>query len=352
MDAFDGTPRPPTEPAPLAEPALYDPPALEAAEAFSIGRALGNGWFALKRAPVPMFIAGLIMSVLDSGSGGGNGGGGGGGDRDRPRDYGGYDDPYSDLVRSIGRPVRLAVNDTFGDVFGDAGDYLQVDPNAAALAAVGIGAILCVLILSLLFLVARAFVRPGVIRLHSHILQTAEPMAVGVIFSGSDRFVHMLLLELLNGLVLFAVVLVAMIPAGAAIGISLAIEQPALMFVALGLVVLLLLPAVIYVGLGISLGAHAVTLEKRGPVDALKRSWHLASGNRWTLLAFFFCNGLVGLLAAVAGVLMCCVGLIVTVPGARAITDFATTESFLLLTRGHAVSDYWKLWQEQAAVGG
>lgn len=344
MEPFEGTPAP-GEPAPIPEPALDDPPAMDASEAFSAGRAIGNGWYALKRAPIPMFLAGLIMFVLDQGLGGGNSGGG---RNRRDDDYGSRDyDYFTELADSVGHPFRLGVSDLFGDVFEPIGRWAQVDPDVAALAALSLGAMLCALVLIVLFTIAKAFMRPGVIRLHSHILQTAENMSLGVMFSGSDRFVHMLLWELLVFAIVWGILTVAFIPVGAGFAVGIAAETPALIFVGLAIAFLLLVTVGIYVMLGISLGAHAVTLERRGPIDALKRSWHLVRGNRWNLFVFFFIQGLFTLAAAIVGVLACCVGALVTMPGARAITDFGLTESFLMYTRGRGVTDYWKLWEQQ-----
>ena len=54
------------------------------------------------------------------------------------------------------------------------------------------------------------------------------------------------------------------------------------------------------------------------------------------------------LAAVIVGFLLCCVGLLATLPAARAVTDFALTESYLLLTRGPEITGYWKLWELKA----
>lgn len=70
-----------------------------------------------------------------------------------------------------------------------------------------------------------------------------------------------------------------------------------------------------------------------------------ASGNRVPLFLFYLVVALVQLGAAIVGLILCCVGMLVTIPASRAVTDFGTTESFLLLTRGRAVTDYWEFWE-------
>jgi len=90
-----------------------------------------------------------------------------------------------------------------------------------------------------------------------------------------------------------------------------------------------------------------VVLEQATPVQALRRSFALANGNRMPLLAFAIVSWLIQA-AAVVGILLCCVGLLYTVPIARSLVGFAKTESFLLFTRGREQGAGWKLWQRLA----
>ena len=103
------------------------------------------------------------------------------------------------------------------------------------------------------------------------------------------------------------------------------------------------IPSLIYVQLGMSLGSHVIVLEGEGPVGALERSWGLISGNRLWLILYGFVMFLLMMGAVVGGLVALCVGLIVLVPIARAITDFGYTESFLLLTRPPEEIEGWRI---------
>jgi uncharacterized oligopeptide transporter (OPT) family protein len=92
------------------------------------------------------------------------------------------------------------------------------------------------------------------------------------------------------------------------------------------------------------MGELVITLEGLGAMDALDRSWALASGRRFSLLLFFFVFAILGLVASLVGLMMCCVGWFVTVPAFRAIYDTAFTEGFLLLTEGRQSSETWAVW--------
>ncbi|WP_251331127.1 hypothetical protein [Haloplanus pelagicus] len=52
--------------------------------------------------------------------------------------------------------------------------------------------------------------------------------------------------------------------------------------------VLLFFPG-LFLTVSLQFAVFAVAVEDTGPVDALRRSWELASGNRWRLLALSFC---------------------------------------------------------------
>jgi len=69
-------------------------------------------------------------------------------------------------------------------------------------------------------------------------------------------------------------------------------------------------PIFVYVVLGFLLVGPAVAIEGKRPVDAIQRSWEIAEGQRIQLLVYFGVLGLVG----VSGVLLCGVGLLLTLP--------------------------------------
>ncbi|MFK7990978.1 MAG: hypothetical protein AB8I08_33465 [Sandaracinaceae bacterium] len=336
---FPETQKAPTEG--LAPLPLDAPPAMEMTFAFGVSRAFENGWLALKRAPIPMMIAGFLMAVLD-GSNGGFNGSGGGNDYNTNSDS----DTYSSLVDSVGVPLEAAFTDVFGDVLHPVAVWAQMGgPELTFILGAMLVMLLCVGTIVIAMTVARAFVRPGVIRLHSHILQTAETDSVAVIFSGSDRFLHMLGWEFMVMLIDLVVVVIACIPGVLLIVIGWSMDIVVLNILGTVLMALMFLVALLYVNLGLAFGAHLITLEDRSPIDALKRSWMLARGHRFWLFLFLLCGFILKFLAALLGILMCCVGLIATIPAAQAIADFAFTESFLLFTRGEDVSGYWQFWR-------
>ena len=76
--------------------------------------------------------------------------------------------------------------------------------------------------------------------------------------------------------------------------------------------------------MGLLLSEAALLYEDRQPVDAVKRSWAMAKGNRLRLFAFM----LVNTFFTMAGVLLCCVGVLAT----GAIARFAIFEAFLQLS--------------------
>jgi hypothetical protein len=66
------------------------------------------------------------------------------------------------------------------------------------------------------------------------------------------------------------------------------------------LAVLAGMPLAVYVFLGFAVTLQALVLERRGPLDSLGRSWGLAAGSRWRILAIGFIIGiLVSLLASI-----------------------------------------------------
>ena len=76
-----------------------------------------------------------------------------------------------------------------------------------------------------------------------------------------------------------------------------------------------------FVVLGFVLAEQAVAIERKGPVEAIQRSWDLAEGNRLQLLGY----SLILLVVQFSGVLLCGVGLLVTAPWAAT----ARFESYL-----------------------
>jgi membrane-anchored glycerophosphoryl diester phosphodiesterase (GDPDase) len=126
-----------------------------------------------------------------------------------------------------------------------------------------------------------------------------------------------------------------LVPALAAAGVAYGMhaEKNTIAIVAGLLAFLFAVPTMIYVGIGLAFGDRAVVIDGLGPADALDRSWSLAKGNRVQLFVFLFVTTLFRL----AGLLLCCIGVVLT----RAIVDVGTTEAYMLATQSN--TDAWVL---------
>ncbi|MDE0892804.1 MAG: DUF975 family protein [Planctomycetota bacterium] len=169
------------------------------------------------------------------------------------------------------------------------------------------------------------------------VMQTGEATSGGI-FDHQGKFLPLLLTRLLVGLasvlavlplgILFGLLAVAFVvpmtvsEGGHGSEMSAAVTA---LLIAVGVVLFLFVLFVsIYVGTGLVLSEAALLYEDRQPVNAVKRSWAMAKGNRLRLFAFMLVNGLF----AMAGVLLCCVGIFATATIAR----FAIFEAFLQLS--------------------
>jgi hypothetical protein len=140
-------------------------------------------------------------------------------------------------------------------------------------AAVAIAAVFSVLQLALSF-----YLNVGMMRIWLEVVRGGSP-EFGTLFSGADRLLPFLAVQLLYGLA-----------------------------VLLGLIALIV-PAVI-LGLGLSLGMWYVVDAKMGPIEALSASWQATKGHKGDL----FVLGLVTIGLGILGLLMCGIGLLATVP--------------------------------------
>ena len=160
------------------------------------------------------------------------------------------------------------------------------------------------------------------------VMRTGE-VTTGGIFDPQGLFLPLLLTRLLVALasvlvvlpiiVIFGVWLSLVIP-GSTSGAS----GPRVVIILVGVGVALVTVFVsLYVGLGLMLSEGAVLFEGHRPVEAVKRSWALAKGNRLQLFLFV----LVSIIFTLCGILLCCVGVLAT----ATITRFALLEGFLQL---------------------
>ncbi len=322
---------------------------MEFSHAFSPSRAFKHGYEALKLAPAPLFVGALIMSFTEGGGGGNNFSNLG----DLAGDDGGYNSGYDFDWDGGGSDwnYRLQI---MAEQFG-AGDLLQAagglpgglsglargELEPALLGGILVGAV-CLMGLMLIFAGVRAWVHVGYIRLHEEVIIEGDG-SFGTLFGGGDRFVDMLLWKLLKMGIGFGVALASMLPGGIVLGAGAAMDSEPLIMGGVVLMMLIWLPVAIYVGLGMMLGEHVLVLENKGVMDTLGRAWSLADGNRVTIFVFAFMAGLAQFAAAIVGLMMCCVGVIITSPGCRALVDVGWTESFLFHTRGEEEAAKWRV---------
>ena len=255
-------------------------------EAYSPGTAIGAGWNALKRAPLPLLIGSVILWIASSHHG-----------------------------------IKVDVD----DLPRWAWDFLGL-----AIVAGGLWGIL--------LFPLEVFVLSGYYRVAGRALY-GQPSPLERLFGSSDRFLDMLLWRLLRIALLvltLAALALPLVPLGlfgsvAAIfgnghwgnwqGIGLVFGILAFLYI-----FFFTLPVFFYVELGLYFGTFLVALEGKGPRDALRESWGLASGNRLWL----FLYRAVMFLVAGAGFFALFVGYIAT----RAITDAGAVGAFLALRKG------------------
>lgn len=296
------------------------------AECFDLRRSIGHAFSALQAAVGPFWLAGVLLSISEC-----NG-------TSVPLDLarlGSSSAEHAQLRFPHAAPSGLSAVSSLD--FAEVGAWLI----AYLLIFLVIG--MCV---ALVLVALNAWITVGSMRLHLAVLEHASD-DLGPLFSGRDRFWTVLGYKTLAGLSLSAAVIVPAWPGALLAYAGYARHSPTLQIAGLGGAVFCVLPVLLWVALGTYLGEHAVVLEQASPAHALRRSFALAAGGRGPLFLFALVCCLVEVVSAL-GVLLCFVGVLATVPFARALTGFAKTESFLLLTRGYTQTAGWKLWQREA----
>jgi hypothetical protein len=210
------------------------------------------------------------------------------------------------------------------------------DPAVLALAAVALS---CICIVQIGTWLAASFLKPGYLQLHQELLVEGAS-SPSRLFGGGAQFKSMAMWKLLKGVIGVGTLAVAATPGGGIMVAGAYLESDPLLLVGGLLLAMLTVPASIYVGLGLVLGEHAVAFDDLGPMDALERSWTLASGNRTDLFLFSLGTGVFSVL----GVFACCIGVIPT----TAMMAFGWSEAYLLATR-----EDWESWRfiEEEGLG-
>ena len=164
-----------------------------------------------------------------------------------------------------------------------------------------------------------SFLRVGLARATLRVMATGTESFADLL-EGRELWMPMLLARFLKALVGACALLPIGVIAGGPIVLGELLGQEELGILAGVLLGLLYVPIWIYILLGLVLVEAAVALEAKDPVQALQRSWQIASGNRIQLLLFWVVTYVVGF----SGVCLCCVGVLFT----GAWTSVALVESY------------------------
>lgn len=243
------------------------------ADAYDPIRALQSAWRLLSRAPLPLFVGGVLCWLFSGGP-------------------------------------------SLGGMFRDD----HPDPGAMIAAAVGFG--LCCGIVGLL---VGSWASVGLAHATEKTMAGGNPARFEDLFETRGRYFEMVLVRLLLILIEIGLALpfVAIVLAGVFAHRQLDLPE--------GLVVLSALIAALaylvvwaYVSLGLTLANASVAIEGTSPTAALRRSWELSHGNRLRLLVYWIALAVFTLL----GLILCCVGIL----GTGALSQIAYYESFLALS--------------------
>jgi hypothetical protein len=248
-------------------------------EAYDPFRALRSSWGLLWKAPLVLIAGGLLLHFT--------------------------------------LPPELVIGVTFDDEEGAGG----IGSGLIAAAALILSFWCCFALVVGLF---HALLRIGFARAVERTASGAVP-ALGDLFVPRGLFGSMVGTLVLVGVILLAAVAPFAVVGAAVAGIHAALDARLLAMV-LGLVGFPIAAfAFLYVLLGVALAPDAVAFESMRPTEAIARSWILTRGNRWCLFLYL----LVLWIARAAGVLLCCVGSLVTIPW----TVVAGRESYLRMIR-------------------
>jgi hypothetical protein len=250
---------------------------MEFAQAFDPVRSLKSAWKLFKQTPLTVLIGGLLIGVLESNAGGGG---------------------------------------------GDAADESSAELESWMYLVIPV--IVC-LVLGLFALTS--WLEIGFARAVEFGLRTGRD-ELGRVFKGRDRLGTMLLARFLCALLFFASFVPLVI-------LFVAIAHPESSgWTGVQIVAALITAFVfVYVWLGLFLVNAIVAFESCTATESIGFSWRMASGQRWQL--FWFC--VAQILLTIAGVLACCVGLVVALP----LTQVMRFEAYVALTQGEQYPHWW-----------
>jgi hypothetical protein len=246
-------------------------------------RSLTASWKLITRAPGPLIVGGLLLTLTDGGMNGGGQFNGGG----RNSDF-------------------------------DWDDVLRIAPFVVG----------CVCFLWLAVFLISSWLWIGFPRAVDEARATGTT-SFTTVFDSRGRYFDMLLARLLALVLGVAAIVPYLLIAG--VCYLLYREQLAhetAVIVAGIAAALVYTPVYVYCVLGLSWVPQVVAIEERAPLDAVKRSWQLASGCRVSLAVFW----LVLAIFTMIGVCACCIGVLFT----GAWSYVSRCEAFLELTREDA----------------
>ena len=283
--------------------------ALTFERAYDPGKALGLGFEALKKAPAPILLGGLLVQC-------GQGTGSTLGDLTGQSDSPAWTGDWAGALERI-------------DSYGDGSLVLAI-----LLATLCVGAGL------LLVFFYQAWIQSGFIRLHREVLSSGRGR-LSTLLASIDAFWPMLRWKILKSFVMLGTGTVSAAPGGLLVLLGYAGDSTATTLLGLLLLLALALPVTLYVALGLYFGPWLVVLDGLRARVALERSWEMARGRRVHLLVFILVMSLFSLL----GMLLFCVGVVLT----RGLAETGSSAAFLLFTRGQAELDGYSCLRDAAA---
>jgi hypothetical protein len=170
-----------------------------------------------------------------------------------------------------------------------------------------------------------------------------EPLKPMLLLTSMRGAVRALLYRILTGFVMLAITALLLGPV-ALLGYASAegmVPDAAfwVAFVALGLAYAV---AIVYVALGLQLGIFSAVLDDVGPIEAMTRSWHAASGARLTI---FVTDVVFGVPLGIALLLLYCLIGLALYPAIYAVYQGGLAASWLLLARPEPRTREWPFYQ-------
>lgn len=158
------------------------------------------------------------------------------------------------------------------------------------------------LTIGLVSLIAGLLLSPALIATIARI-DRGEPASIGDAYTNALRSA----LPILGGSIIVGLVLTGLFLGILVVGIVIAAVSGDFGLGVLAVLVALVVAtvAVAYVSVRWAVWAQAVVLERRGPLDALRRSWSLVRGSMWRVLGITLVAGIV---AAIAGLVISVIG--------------------------------------------